>query len=209
MWSLPLRAKRTHFPSPSNQLALGFKISQKSLDSIGVKKSEKIWKNFWQTHCFRATQLSAVFFEFFSTKENIKSLLFTQPGTTKQFSVHWKIKNWWKISWCRNFVSKKDNHDFWFIWKNILNKLWLYSVMANWMKFVLLIFWIVSLRVIWQKFKLQFMIEKLTSGLLTPSSMSQSCAIFPRRPKCANLAQAGTNPYETVGNRQVKINFAF
>ena len=34
--------------------------------------------------------------------------------------------------------------------------------------------------------------------------MSQSRAIYFRRPKCANLAQAGSNAYETVGNRRVK-----
>ena len=37
------------------------------------------------------------------------------------------------------------------------------------------------------------------------STMSQSCAISSQRPKCANLAQAGANAYETVGNRPVKM----
>ena len=35
--------------------------------------------------------------------------------------------------------------------------------------------------------------------------MSVSFAISSQRPKCANLAQAGTNAYETVGNLPVKI----
>ena len=35
------------------------------------------------------------------------------------------------------------------------------------------------------------------------STMSQSCATSSRRPKYANLARAGTNAYETVGNRPV------
>ena len=33
--------------------------------------------------------------------------------------------------------------------------------------------------------------------------MSQSRGISSQRPKCANLVPAGTNPYETVGNRRV------
>ena len=85
MWSLPLRAKRTHFPSPSNQLALGFKISQKSLDSIGVKKSEKI---FDKRTVFVPHSCQPSFLSFFLRRKNIRSLLFTQPGMTKQFYVH-------------------------------------------------------------------------------------------------------------------------
>ena len=34
--------------------------------------------------------------------------------------------------------------------------------------------------------------------------MFQSRAISSQRPKCVNLAQAGTNAYETVGSRRVK-----
>ena len=34
--------------------------------------------------------------------------------------------------------------------------------------------------------------------------MSQSGAITCQRPECANLAQPGTNAYDTVGNRRVK-----
>ena len=34
--------------------------------------------------------------------------------------------------------------------------------------------------------------------------MSQARAITSQRPKCANLAKAGTNAFETVGNRRVK-----
>ena len=37
--------------------------------------------------------------------------------------------------------------------------------------------------------------------------MSQSRAISSQRPKCANLAQAGTNAYGTVGNRRVNMLF--
>ena len=36
------------------------------------------------------------------------------------------------------------------------------------------------------------------------STMPQSCAASSRRPKCANLARAGTRACETVGNRPVK-----
>ena len=39
--------------------------------------------------------------------------------------------------------------------------------------------------------------------------MTQSCAIYSRRPKCANLAQAETNAYETVGNRPVNLALIF
>ena len=38
--------------------------------------------------------------------------------------------------------------------------------------------------------------------------MSQSCAISSRRPKCANLAQTGTNVYETVGNIEINTTLA-
>ena len=37
------------------------------------------------------------------------------------------------------------------------------------------------------------------------STMSVSRAFFSQRPKCANLAQAGTNAYETDGNRPVNL----
>ena len=56
--------------------------------------------------------------------------------------------------------------------------------------------------------QLQIIIEKRIPDLLTPfttSTMSQSRAIVSQRPKCANLAQDGTNAYETVGNRPVKL----
>ena len=36
--------------------------------------------------------------------------------------------------------------------------------------------------------------------------MSPSCGISSHRPEYANLAQAGTNTYETVGNRPVKMH---
>ena len=206
MWSLPLRAKRTHFPSPSNQLALGFKISQKSLDSIGVKKSEKI---FDKRTVFAPHSCQPSFLSFFLRRKILNRYYLHNQELRNSFPYTKRLKIDEKYLGVEIWFRKRIITIFDLFEKNILNKLWLYSVMANWMKFVLLIFWIVSLRVIWQMSKLQFMIEKLTSGLLTPSSMSQSCPIFPRRPKCANLARAGTKPYETVGNRQVKINFAF
>ena len=39
--------------------------------------------------------------------------------------------------------------------------------------------------------------------------MFQSFAISSQRPKCANLAQAGTNANETAGNRPVNLDFGF
>ena len=41
------------------------------------------------------------------------------------------------------------------------------------------------------------------------STISQSRAIYFQRPKSANLALAGANAYETVGNRWVKDKNAF
>ena len=70
------------------------------------------------------------------------------------------------------------------------------------------LFRIVSARKIWQIFQIQCMIEN--RGLTFWNfprhwKISQSRAISSQRPKCANLASAGANAYETVGNGRVKI----
>ena len=54
-------------------------------------------------------------------------------------------------------------------------------------------------------FQLQFMIEKRRLDYARHSTISQSRAISSQRPKCVNLAPAGTNAYETLGNRRVKF----
>ena len=41
------------------------------------------------------------------------------------------------------------------------------------------------------------------------STMSQFCAIAFQRPKCADLAQARTNAYETIGKRPVNLDLIF
>ena len=62
------------------------------------------------------------------------------------------------------------------------------------------VFLIVRVRVFRQMLQLQFMIEKRGSTVkqyTRDSAISQSLAISSQRPKCANLAPAETNAYET------------
>ena len=67
-------------------------------------------------------------------------------------------------------------------------------------KLMALMFGIVRVRVIRQMFKLQLMIEKLRPDVLTLYTI-----LFDHRPKCANIAPARTNVYETTGDRRVKL----
>ena len=67
-------------------------------------------------------------------------------------------------------------------------------------------FGIVRARKIWQIFQLQFLIEKWTPYLTISTTLYDiSVAIAFQRPKCVNLTHQGTNAYEIVGNRRVKI----